>query len=603
MAQHINDPRSLQIIFNSLSQGIMITDPEGVVLRINAAIYKRMKQTEADRVGKKFWESHEWQAVPESMERASRDLQRAAAGETVTEIYRTMPFGERSVYLKLQMHPVDDGNGVVEYIAIEGTPVTQEVEDRKELDRQRSMIRTFFEFIPLPVWVIDVKGRLIMMNDAYADVYGLSDTDIGRNIYAQRSEKISEQCIRNNQQVFRSGIPMHSVEYIKDIKGDTRIYHVTKFPIEVFGGEPMVGGVSLEMTEKINADQKLRQALERFEYVSEATNDLIYDWNLQNGNVKLVGNAFGIYDELKDKEINMNELQAYFHPEDLARLSKKLEKTIKNRERTDWHAEFRIQDRDGGYLNVLDRAAIHRDGTGMAYRIVGSIQDISTIHQLNKRLQETQKQDFQRSQRVAYEVAERERNRIAEDLHDHVNPLLAAARLHIGVSESSPENAMENLIHSKGLIFEAIDLIRNISQRISITMLRERPLDDILKGFLRKIHNGDVPVVTVTGKKLELLKDQYFKMNILRIVQQQFTNTLRYADAAHFSVDLQVKQGQLHVGIRDDGAGFDTSQEKDGLGFADIMGRVEAYGGRMKVQSAPGQGCRLDIVLPLPQEA
>lgn len=236
-----DEPRLLEIMFNSLTQGMMVTDLSGTVLRINPAIYQRMKQSEQDRLGKKFWESHEWLAAPESIERVRKDLIRAAAGERVTEIYQTIPFGQRQVYLKLQMHPVQDAQGKVEYVAIEGTPVTQEVEDRKQLDLQRTIIRTFFEFIPLPVWVIDMSGRLIMMNDAYAEVYGLSESDIGKNIYAKRSEKISEQCIRNNQQVFRSGIPLHSVEYIKDLKGDTRIYHVTKFPIDAGGGIPWWG--------------------------------------------------------------------------------------------------------------------------------------------------------------------------------------------------------------------------------------------------------------------------------------------------------------------------------------------------------------------------
>lgn len=595
------DQHLLEIIFNSLTQGMLVTDPSGTVLRINPAIYRRMKQSESDRVGRKFWDSHEWQAYPQSIDRVVKDLHRAASGERVTEIYRTRPFNERDVYLKLQMHPVTDADGKVEFIAVEGTPVTQEVEDRKQLDLQRTLIRTFFEFIPLPVWVIDVSGRLIMMNDAYAEVYGLSESDIGKNIYAKRSEKISEQCIRNNQQVFRSGIPLHSVEYIRDLKGETRIFHVTKFPIESGEGESLVGGVSLDMTDKIGAEQKLRQALERFEYVSEATNDLIYDWNLQTGVVKLVGNAFGIYDELKDKEINIAQLQQYIHQDDLNRQSKRLEKTIKNKLRRDWHAEFRIRDNEGGYLHVMDRAAIHRDGTGMAYRIVGSIQDISAIHQLNKRLQDAQKLGFQRNQRVAYEVAERERNRIAEELHDNVNPLLAAARLHIGVSESSPDTAAENLLHSKSLIFDAIDVIRNMSQRISVALLKDRPLDDILRGFLRKQHDGEKPVVTVTGRKLEGLKDQYFKMNVLRIVQEQFANTLKYAHADHFQVDMSVKNGQLHLHIQDDGEGFDMASGRIGLGFSNIEGRVEAYGGKLRIVSTPGNGCNLTANFPIPE--
>jgi two-component system sensor histidine kinase UhpB len=591
----------LSLIFNTLTQGMMITDLDGIVLRINPAIYQRMGQTPEDRLGKPFWESHEWKAMPESIERVRNDIIRVVSGESVSEIYTTVPFGDRKVYLKAKMHPVRDSSGRIRYIAIEGTPATREVEERKELDLQKTIIRTFFEFIPLPVWVIDITGKLIMMNDAYAEVYGLSESDIGKNIYARRSEKISEQCIRNNQHVFRSGIPLHSVEYIKDLKGHTRIFHVTKFPIDTQEGEALIGGVSLDMTDKINADQKLRKALERFEYVSEATNDLIYDWDLQTGSVKLVGNAFGIFEDLKDREVHISDLQGFIQADDMARQKKRLEKAIKNRQVNEWQAEFRISDRDGGYLHVLDRAVIHRDGTGMAYRIIGSIQDITVIHRLNKTLQDSQKLDFQRSQRIAYEVAERERNSIADELHDKVNPLLAAARLHIGVSEADPEISGENLLHSKTLIFDAIDVIRNLSQRISIGMVRDRPLDDILRGFLKKFQTDELPIVSVTGKKVEGIRDLYFKMNVLRIVQEQFVNALKYAKAKEFLVNLQVKQDQLHLLVRDDGVGFDPIEGKEGLGLSNISGRVEAYGGKLRIHSSPGQGCRLDIVLPLPK--
>ena len=97
---------------------------------------------------------------------------------------------------------------------------------------------------------------------------------------------------------------------------------------------------------------------------------------------------------------------------------------------------------------------------------------------------------------------------------------MAAVRLYIGVSEYDPVAARETLVMSKSIIFEAIDLLRNLSQHIRITMVKDRTLNEILPGFLKKIHSSDIPVVTIRGRKLEVVKDPYFKINVLRIVQE-----------------------------------------------------------------------------------
>ena len=83
-------------------------------------------------------------------------------------------------------------------------------------------------------------------------------------------------------------------------------------------------------------------------------------------------------------------------------------------------------------------------------------------------------------------------------------------------------------------------------------------------------------------------------------MQELFTNTQKYAQASRFEVDLHVRQGVLHVQIKADGVGFDFKTENAGTGLTEINSRVEAYGGKWKILTAPGKGCKLDIQIPLP---
>jgi len=105
----------------------------------------------------------------------------------------------------------------------------------------------------------------------------------------------------------------------------------------------------------------------------------------------------------------------------------------------------------------------------------------------------------------------------------------------------------------------------------------------------------------------EITLSEEQKITIYRIIQEQMNNILKYADASLVNVCLQSTPEQIHLLIADDGKGFDPALRRKGVGITNMISRAELFNGKVKIDSTPGNGCRLEVVLNakvhFPQEA
>jgi two-component system sensor histidine kinase UhpB len=89
------------------------------------------------------------------------------------------------------------------------------------------------------------------------------------------------------------------------------------------------------------------------------------------------------------------------------------------------------------------------------------------------------------------------------------------------------------------------------------------------------------------------------ELMLLRIVQEQTNNIIKYAKAQNVQLLIKEINGKVYLVINDDGIGFDTLIKSTGLGLSNIYSRAHALKGKIKIISAPGEGCSLDLVFPL----
>jgi diguanylate cyclase (GGDEF)-like protein/PAS domain S-box-containing protein len=142
-------------------------------------------------------------------------------------------------------------------------------------------------------------------------------------------------------------------------------------------GRNYVVGIARDITERLKAEERLQQSLERFEIVARATNDVVWDWNLVTDQLWWNDNFCSVFGYgPADVGAYIDSWTERIHPEDAARVKRDIKSAIERGERV-WTAEYRFRRKDGSYANVFDRGLPLRDGAGRPVRMIGAMVDIT----------------------------------------------------------------------------------------------------------------------------------------------------------------------------------------------------------------------------------
>lgn len=196
---------------------------------------------------------------------------------------------------------------------------------------------------------------------------------------------------------------------------------------------------------------------------------------------------------------------------------------------------------------------------------------------------------------------EDERHRLARDLHDELGALLTAAKLDAArirsrLGDAAPE-AQERLAHLVDTLDHIIALKRRIVEDLhpsALTHLGLGPTLEILAGEFAA--SSGVPVHCELA---DMRLAPSAELVAYRVVQEALTNIGKHARATQVWVTLAPHGDRVAVSVRDDGVGFDTDARlASAYGLFGMRYRVEAEGGTLAVSSAPGQGTRVEALLP-----
>ena len=201
-----------------------------------------------------------------------------------------------------------------------------------------------------------------------------------------------------------------------------------------------------------------------------------------------------------------------------------------------------------------------------------------------------------------------ERNRMARDMHD----TLAQGFTGVIVQLEAVEEAMskDQAVKASGHLNRAGDLARESLReaRRSVQALRpqaleEKQLSEALKDLIEKMTRGTTvhAKFTLQGKRRKLPPE--WETNLLRIGQEVLTNVLRHARANEFKVLLVFDSSEIRLELRDNGCGFNPQRKHEGFGLQGMRERAEGMGGQLTIQSAPGKGTAISIVLPVANTA
>ena len=190
-------------------------------------------------------------------------------------------------------------------------------------------------------------------------------------------------------------------------------------------------------------------------------------------------------------------------------------------------------------------------------------------------------------------VQERERTRIAADLHDDLISKLNVSLLTL--------NTTQNIPQTSAMLQNSIALARRISHDLSPPLLDDSSLMELIEDFLSPIQQTHQIDIWKRPTTHPLPSD--IKLQIFRIVQEVINNIIKHAAAKTIRVQLRSTAHGIALQIQDDGVGFDTEQYKKGLGLKNIVLRSQMLKGDFRFKSTPNKGTTFLFYLPTTKTA
>ncbi|MDU0371746.1 sensor histidine kinase [Hymenobacter endophyticus] len=223
--------------------------------------------------------------------------------------------------------------------------------------------------------------------------------------------------------------------------------------------------------------------------------------------------------------------------------------------------------------------------------------------QQHQEVQELHESAQQQALEAALLAQEEERRRIAADLHDGVGTTLAIVKLHLNTL-NQPDLTEEASL----LLDQAINEVRRISRNLLPAALQKFGLSFALEALARTMPaDGPTHVVVEQVGTPRRLEPKH-ELIVYRVVQELLGNGLRHAHASQIHIIVEYGSDQMSLQYSDNGIGFDPTVSEQqplpgirtGLGLTNLRSRVGVLRGTLRHESAPGQGTKVWISLPLP---
>lgn len=435
------------------------------------------------------------------------------------------------------------------------------------------------------IWEVlyDTSGRIILSSKAFEGLTGFSNSD-----YLNEKISIMDFCHPDDKTSLKNNIS-------RIIKGENQLTHIFKIVTkskeikylsadakQVYkrNGERFGFKVSYsDITRLMNSE--LKATIMQMAVEQSPVSIVITD---ANGNIEYVNHHFSEVtgyqmEEVKGKnprilKSGQTEPEAYRQLWESLSLSKK------------WQGEFCNRKKNGELFYEKAIISAITDQNEKIIYYVGIKEDITQ-----------KKMEDKLFLQAIVETEEKERTRIAQELHDGVGPLLSSAKMFIQFinKPNAKLNTMEITNSVEEMLNEATRTIRQISYSLSPHILHNFGLVDAIISFAKKIE--------ATGKiKIKISSNGSQKMNsnketvLYRALCECINNTIKHANASNVEIIFTFGENSLQISYLDDGHGFDIDNaigDRTGIGLFNMKNRVEIMNGSLEIVSSPGSGTGL----------
>ncbi|WP_165357161.1 PAS domain-containing sensor histidine kinase [Sphingosinicella sp. CPCC 101087] len=511
--------------------------------------------------------------------------------------------------------------------------LTQDVHEEQEAEQARyaaesrlreseQLHRFTLELTRQIVWSVEPDGSGLMLSPRYAEVTGMDPTvEPSLAIHPDDRERIESSWM----EAVATGEPYSAECRLVVRGGDYRFYRLRAAPLRDPAGRIVRWyGVSEDIHEERQAEQARRDAEQRYRLAVQATNDAVWDYDVDNDILDWSDNSARIFGS-PEAPIGHTRLSWWvtrLHPDDRERISESFRRALHGH-RSHWSASYRFQRSDGGYADILDRGFIIRNADGRALRAVGAMADVTERNRAEEEIIRMQSELIHVSRLSAMGA-------MASTLAHELNqPLTAASNFISGARrlvDAETDQAVE--------LVAALESAGSATQRAGEILRRLREL--VSRGAVA-VTVEDLPRLIEEASVLGFVDERSLGISHRleldpaarcvhadRIqIQQVLINLIRNAIDAmeqnpegEIVLSTRAMGDMVEVAVADDGPGIrpehfgnlfsrfmTTKSAGMGIGLPISRTIVELHGGKIWAENRPGGGAIFRFTLPTASEA
>lgn len=199
------------------------------------------------------------------------------------------------------------------------------------------------------------------------------------------------------------------------------------------------------------------------------------------------------------------------------------------------------------------------------------------------------------------EGQEKERAKIAEELHDTIGNSLATLKLYIQSLDEAKKRENYNQLHQKTshLLEETYDEVRKIAHSKSAGVFIKKGLIPAIESMAVRISEARKITIQVIGTGLEDRLENTVEISIFRTIQELLSNAVKHSQASEVVVQITQHEEILNIVVEDDGTGFNPKEIHWGLGYTTIHNRMEELQGDLTIDSSKGNGTTVILNIPV----
>jgi len=583
-------------VFNDAPAGMALSSTSGRFIFVNKALcdflgYNRNELSSKDLLSITYAEDKD-----ETLKQIHQLLEGAAPDARIEKRYvhkdGQVRWGEvRKSLIR------DSQSGKPRYIVSQIVDITERKRIEEELRKRETELKEAQRLAQVGSWIVQRDSDVVQWSDEMFRIHGLDPSLLppSFNALAQCFTVESWQQFKvTTNKAWQTGIlASNDLELVRPDGSRRWICTRGETERDASGQIVRLRGTAQDITDRKRMEQALRETEERFRTIANSAPVLI--WMSGPDRLRTYFNrrwleftGRSLEEELEDKWTER------VHTDDLARFSDSYRQSCN--QQVPFTLTYRLKRHDSEYRWIVDSGVPRFNPDGAFAGYIGSCTDETERRAAEEVLRNVS--------RKLIDAQEKERKRIARELHDDINQRLAMLAIELQQLDSPPIVQTRRHERIERLLKRTTEIssdLQTLSHELHSVTLEHLGLAAAMRSFCNDLARHQKVKVEFIERDLPSTISPEIALTLLRVLQEGVHNAVKHSGVRRVQAELLGKPGEIELTIRDFGVGFDPEQASkgEGLGLLSMQERIIPLKGTLSIVSKPKQGTQLAVRIPV----